>query len=57
MAPAGRQSILYWPAGTTNDLLQTVTNLGSTNWVTARTALPVNAELVTNTAPAGFFGG
>jgi hypothetical protein len=35
IAPAGGQSIIYWPVSTTNYVLQTVTNLASTNWVTA----------------------
>jgi len=55
IATAGGQSVLYWPVSTTNYVLQTVTNLGSTNWVTARTAFAVNAAAVTKTAPAGFF--
>jgi sulfatase modifying factor 1 len=55
IAPAGRQSIIYWPVSTTNYVLQTVTNLASTNWVTARTAFAVNTAEVTNAAPAGFF--
>jgi formylglycine-generating enzyme required for sulfatase activity len=53
--PAGGQSIIYWPASTTNYVLQTVTNLSSTNWVTARTAFAINAMVVTNAAPSGFF--
>src|SRR5665213_245798 len=52
---AGRQSLLYWPNSTTNYVLQTVTNLTSTNWVTARTAFAVNTAEVTNSAPSGFF--
>ena len=56
IAPAaGKQSVLYWPVSTTNYVLQTVTNLTSTNWVTARTAFAVNAAEVTNAAPSGFF--
>ncbi len=55
IAPAGQQSILYWPNSTTNYVLQTVTNLSSTNWVTARTAFAVNTAEVTNAAPTGFF--
>ena len=55
IAPAGGQSIIYWPVSTTNYVLQTVTNLASTNWVTARTAFAVNTAEVTNAAPAGFF--
>ena len=52
---AGGQSLLYWPVSTTNYVLQTVTNLTSTNWVTARTAFGVNSAEVTNSAPSGFF--
>jgi formylglycine-generating enzyme len=56
IAPAGQQSILYWPASaTTNYVLQTVTNLSSTNWVTASNAVTVNAVVVTNAAPSGYF--
>jgi formylglycine-generating enzyme required for sulfatase activity len=55
IAPAGGQSIIYWPVSTTYYVLQTVTNLVSTNWVTARTAFAVNTAEVTNAAPAGFF--
>jgi formylglycine-generating enzyme required for sulfatase activity len=56
IAPAGQQSVLYWPASSpTNYVLQTVTNLSSTNWLTARTAFAVNAAEVTNAAPAGFY--
>src|ERR1017187_3054032 len=56
IAPAGGQSVLYWPASSpTNYVLQTVTNLSSTNWLTARTAFAVYAAEVTNAAPSGFF--
>jgi len=56
IAPApGGQSVLYWPVSPTNYVLQTVTNLTSTNWTTARTAYTVNAGEVTNSAPSGFF--
>jgi formylglycine-generating enzyme required for sulfatase activity len=55
IAPAGGQSVLYWPNSPTNYVLQTVTNLSSTNWLTARTAFAVNAAEVTNAAPSGFF--
>jgi formylglycine-generating enzyme required for sulfatase activity len=55
IAPAGGQFIIYWPVSATNYVLQTVTNLASTNWVTARTAFAVNTAEVTNAAPAGYF--
>jgi formylglycine-generating enzyme len=55
IAPAGGQFVLYWAASTTNYVLQTVTDLNSTNWVTARTAFAANAVVVTNAAPNGYF--
>jgi formylglycine-generating enzyme required for sulfatase activity len=55
IAPAGGQSVLYWPNSPTNYVLQTVTDRLSTNWLTARTAFTVNAAEVTNAAPSGFF--
>ena len=56
IAPAGQQSILYWPtSSTTNYVLQTTTNLALPNWVTATNAVTVNAVVVTNAAPSGYF--
>ena len=56
IAPApGGQSVLYWPVSPTSYVLQTVTNLTSTNWLTARTAFAANNAEVTNAAPSGFF--
>lgn len=52
---AGGQSLLYWPVSTTNYVLQSVTNLNSTNWLAVRTPSAVNAATVTNSAPAGYF--
>ncbi len=52
---AGGRSLLYWPVSPTNYLLQTVTNLASTNWVTATNAVAVNAATVSNSSPAGYF--
>jgi formylglycine-generating enzyme required for sulfatase activity len=55
IAQAGGTSVLYWPTSTTNYVLQTTTTLTSPNWVTASNAVTVNAVLVTNLAPSGFF--
>ena len=56
IAPAaGGQSILYWPVSSTTYVLQTTTNLSSTNWVTVLNAGPVTAVTVSNTLPAKFF--
>jgi formylglycine-generating enzyme required for sulfatase activity len=56
IAAAGQQSIIYWPTTrTTNYVLQTLTNLASANWVTASDTVTVNAVVVTNAAPSGYF--
>jgi len=55
IAPAGKQSVLFWTATPTNYILQSATNLASTNWVTANDAVPVTAATVSNTSPARFF--
>jgi sulfatase modifying factor 1 len=56
IAPApGGQSVLYWPVSSTNYVLQTTTNLATPNWVTASNAITVDAAMVTNSAPAGYF--
>src|SRR5450631_2383017 len=55
IAPVGGQSIIYWPTSTTNYVLQTTTNLASPNWLTASNTVAVNAVVVTNPAPAGYF--
>jgi formylglycine-generating enzyme required for sulfatase activity len=51
----GTQTLIGWPVSTTNYVLQTVTNLTSTNWATARTAAGVNAAVAPAAASAGFF--
>jgi hypothetical protein len=57
IAPAGQQSVLYWPAisSTYIALLQSATNLASPNWVTANDAVPAAAATVSNTSPSKFF--
>ncbi len=55
IAPAGGQSVLYWPNDMMNYIVQSTTNLTSPNWVTATDALPVSAVTVSNTEPARFF--
>lgn len=55
IAPAGNLSVLFWPASDTNYILQSVTNLNSTNWVTVTDAVPVIAFTVTNQLPGRFF--
>jgi formylglycine-generating enzyme required for sulfatase activity len=55
IAPAGKQSIIYWPISTTNYVLQTTTNLSNPKWLAASNAINVNAVVVTNSAPSGYF--
>ena len=55
IAPAGNQSVLYWPTTPTNYLLQSATDLTSPNWVYANDAVAVTATLVSNTLPVRFF--
>jgi sulfatase modifying factor 1 len=57
-----KQLILYWPlnVGGTNSVLQSATNLASTNWLSVTDAFPVNygsqfAVSVTNVSSARFF--
>jgi sulfatase modifying factor 1 len=55
IAAVGGQTIIYWPISTTNYVLQTTTNLAMPNWITASNAVTVNAVVVTNSAPSGYF--
>jgi hypothetical protein len=51
----GNQSVIYYPAGATNLVLQTSTNLASTNWTTVSNAVPITGVMVPTTSPATFF--
>jgi sulfatase modifying factor 1 len=55
IAPVGRQAVLFWPASVVNYVLQSNTNLTSTNWVTVSNGVAVTAVTVTNTSPASYF--
>jgi sulfatase modifying factor 1 len=60
IVPTNNQALLYWPATATDYVLQSSTNLASTNWVFATDAVPATygsqtAVTVTNTAAARFF--
>jgi len=55
IAPAGKQSVLYWPVTPTNYLVQSATNLASPNWIYAGDAVPLAAAIVSNTSPVRFF--
>ena len=53
--PAGGSLVIYWPAALTNGVIQYSTALTPANWITLSNAVPVQAILVSNTLPAGFF--
>jgi formylglycine-generating enzyme required for sulfatase activity len=60
IAPAGNQVLLFWPSNATSYVLQSSTNLASTNWVFATDAAPTTyashtAVTVTHTSAARFF--
>lgn len=55
IAPAGNQTVLYYAFSPTNYILQSTTNLASTNWVMATDAITVTAAAVSNSAPAKFY--
>jgi formylglycine-generating enzyme required for sulfatase activity len=60
IVPTNNQSLLYWPATATDYVLQSSTNLASTNWVFATDDVPATygsqtAVTVTNTLTARFF--
>src|SRR6266700_2975564 len=60
IAPAGNQVLLFWPSNATSYVLQSSTNLASTNWVFATGTAPATygsgtAVAVTNTSAARFF--
>jgi len=51
----GNQSVLFYPTWAANYVLQRVTNLASTNWLTVSNGVPVIAVTVTNNLPASFY--
>jgi hypothetical protein len=51
----GNQAVLYWPAGATNYVLQTSTNLSSTNWTDVTNGTPIMGVTVSDSSPASFY--
>ena len=51
----GNRSVLFYPSWAAGYVVQSVTNLASTNWTTVTNALPVVCVMVTNDLPARFF--
>jgi hypothetical protein len=55
IAQSGNQSVLFFPAGATNFVVQTSTNLSSTNWTTVTNGTPIMGITVPNSSPAAFY--
>jgi hypothetical protein len=55
IAPAGNQTALFWPAWATNCVLESTTNLSSSNWTAVTNGTPIIGVTVTNSSPAQFF--
>jgi hypothetical protein len=55
IATVGGQSVIFWSAAATNYVLQSSTNVSSTNWTTVTSVQPITGVLVPNTAPATFY--
>jgi hypothetical protein len=55
IAENGNQSVLYWNAASPNFILQSSTNLTSTNWTAVTNGSFVTGVAVTNKSPASFY--
>ncbi len=55
IVPAGNQVVIYWPAPATNYVLQTTTNLSTTNWTTVSNGAPIIGRTLVNSPPGSFF--
>jgi len=50
-----QQTAIFWPAGDTNYVLETSTNLSSPNWTRVTNGAPLIGVVLTNTAPSSFY--
>jgi hypothetical protein len=55
IVPSGNKIVLYWPAGATNFVLQSTTNLTTTNWTAVTNGTPIIGVTVSNTVPPTYF--
>ena len=55
VAPVGNRSVIFYPSWASGYVLQSVTNLASTNWTTVTNGMPIVGVMVTNNLPASFF--
>jgi len=49
------QTLVIWPPWANGYILQSVTNLASTNWVTVTNATPITGAVINNSSPARYF--
>ena len=55
IAVSGNQTVLYYPAGATNVVVQTSSNLNSPNWTTVTNGTPIMGIAVPNSSPGAYF--
>ena len=55
VANGANQQVIFWPAALTNFVLQSTTNLASTNWTNVTNGAPVVGITVSNTLPPTFY--
>ncbi|HUA66225.1 MAG TPA: choice-of-anchor tandem repeat GloVer-containing protein [Alphaproteobacteria bacterium] len=55
IAPAGGQSVVFWPVSYAGYVLQATTNLASSNWFNVGNSMPVTGVTVSNQMPSLFF--
>src|ERR1017187_5380053 len=55
IVPVGNQVALFWPVAPQNFILQTATNLASTNWTAVTNGTQNICVTLTNLSPAAFF--
>jgi hypothetical protein len=51
----GNQVVIYWVGGATNFVLQTITNLASTNWTSVTNGAAIMGVTVSNTSPGSYY--
>jgi uncharacterized repeat protein (TIGR03803 family) len=54
-AAQGDRVALYWPASSSNYVLQTTTNLASSNWTTVTTGTPIIGVTLPNIPPGSYY--
>jgi uncharacterized repeat protein (TIGR03803 family) len=55
IASIGNQVVVYWPASASTYVLQSTTNLSSTNWVSVSNGVPIIGVTLPNSPSGGFF--